>query len=164
MNKKIPNLFETHFNETVNQSTPLKSHGSDRKLYRLIGDTYTAIGVENSDRAENIAFVEFSKHFHNIGLPVPEIYKEDLQRNIYLEEDVGDDTLFDLLNLRRVKEDLFPNEIEELYKKVVAMLPRFQIQAGESLNYNVCYPRHSFDRQAMMWDLNYFKYYFLKLA
>jgi hypothetical protein len=52
----------------------------------------------------------------------------------------------------------------EAYRKVVAALPRFQVEAGRDLNYKVCYPRASFDRQSIAWDLNYFKYYFLRLS
>ena len=55
-------------------------------------------------------------------------------------------------------------EVVEAYRKVVAVLPRFQVEAGRDLNYKVCYPRGSFDRQSIAWDLNYFKYYFLRLA
>ena len=55
-------------------------------------------------------------------------------------------------------------EAIEAYRKVVAVLPRFQVEAGRDLNYKVCYPRSSFDRQSIAWDLNYFKYYFLRLA
>src|ERR1019366_5762928 len=81
----------------------------------------------------------------------------------YLEEDLGDTTLFGFLSRNRVGETIAPQAVEA-YRKVVAVLPRFQIEAGRDLNYKVCYPRASFDRQSIAWDLNYFKYYFLRLA
>jgi aminoglycoside/choline kinase family phosphotransferase len=164
VNSKLIKLFETHLNEKVIENSPLKAHGSDRKLFRIRGSGWTAIGAENSDRAENIAFLEFSRHFRDSGLPVPEIYAEDLDSDIYLEEDLGEWTLFDLLVDARKDGDAFPERVLNLYKKVVRVLPEFQMRAGKSLNYDVCYPRSHFDRQSMMWDLNYFKYYFLKLA
>lgn len=162
--KKLAQLFESHFKEKVDSVEPLRAHGSDRKLFRLINKKRSVIGVENEDRAENVAFIEFSHHFKKEGLPVPEIYTADLNEGIYLEEDLGDVTLFDALNKSRSDGQPFPDDIKDIYKKVVHILPQFQIKAGKSLNYEVCYPRHSFDRQSMMWDLNYFKYYFLKLA
>src|SRR5204863_5227148 len=97
------------------------------------------------------------------GLPVPEIYAEDLGQGAYLEEDLGDITLFDFLSQNRAGDNIAPPVIEA-YRKAVAVLPRFQVEAGRDLNYKVCYPRGSFDRQSIAWDLNYFKYYFLRLA
>jgi aminoglycoside/choline kinase family phosphotransferase len=117
----------------------------------------------NPDARENRAFLEFSRHFRAAGLPVPEIYAEDLDQGIYLEEDLGDTTLFQLLSDGR-EERRLPESVVGLYRKVVEILPRFQIQAGRTLNYAFCYPRASFDQQSMLWDLNYFKYYFLRLA
>jgi aminoglycoside/choline kinase family phosphotransferase len=142
---------------------PLPAHGSARKYYRISDGSRTAIGTYNEDRPENIAFLEFSKHFYKEGLAVPEIYLEDLDKNIYLEEDLGDITLFSFLTEER-KKNGFSETIIKVYEDVVKELPRFQIQAAKELNYSVCYPRHSFDKQSMMWDLNYFKYYFLKLS
>lgn len=164
MEEKLTQLFEKHFEEDVIAVAPLKAHGSDRKLFRLRSETRSVIGASNHDRAENVAFLEFSRHFRKCGLPVPEIYAEDLDHGIYLEEDLGDITLFDALSKARTPSDPFPREIARSYEEVVAILPSFQIDAGQTLNYNYCYPRHSFDRQSIMWDLNYFKYYFLKLA
>jgi aminoglycoside/choline kinase family phosphotransferase len=156
-------LFERRLGEPAERIEALKADGSDRKLFRLSSVSRTAIGVVNPDARENRAFLEFSRHFRKCGLPVPEIYAEDLDRGTYLEEDLGDTTLFQFLTASRVK-DALSNETLDLYRKIVELLPRFQIEAGRTLNYDVCYPRSSFDKQSMMWDLSYFKYYFLRLA
>ena len=97
------------------------------------------------------------------GLPVPEIYASELSRNIYLEEDLGDMTLFQFMLKERTGPDL-PASVLAAYKKTLDWLPRFQMQAGKDLDYKYCHPRDSFDRQSIMWDLNYFKYYFLRLS
>ncbi len=158
-------LFERRFNSTVARVQPLQGHlgGSGRKIIRLADENRSVIGVLYDVREENVAFLEFSRHFRKHALPVPEIYAEDLSQGAYLEEDLGDTTLFDFLSTNRSGDDLAPQAIE-VYRKVISLLPRFQIEAGRDLNYKVCYPRGSFDRQSIAWDLNYFKYHFLKLA
>src|SRR5205807_10665668 len=83
-------------------------------------------------REENLAFLEFSRHFRRHGLPVPEIYAEDLQHGAYLEEDLGDASLFEFLSNHRAGDEIAP-EVIEAYRKVVAVLPRFQIEAGRDL-------------------------------
>ncbi len=161
----LKKLFEGHFQQPVVRITPLQGQlgGSGRKIIRLANDRRSAIGVLYDAREENFAFLEFSRHFRRHGLPVPEIYAEDLSQGAYLEEDLGDTTLFEFLSRNRVGENIAP-QVVEAYRQVVAWLPRFQIEAGRSLNYKLCYPRGSFDRQSIAWDLNYFKYYFLRLA
>jgi aminoglycoside/choline kinase family phosphotransferase len=156
-------LFKKWAHREPKTISALPAHGSYRKYYRISDENISAIGVYNEDRAENVAFLTFSKSFREIGLPVPDIYNEDLKSNIYLEEDLGNITLFAYLSEIRAKEG-FSDKIVQIYEKVLKILPKFQIIAAESIDYNVCYPRHSFDRQSMLWDLNYFKYYFLKLA
>ena len=133
------------------------------KIIRLSSQRASAIGILYDVREENVAFLEFSRHFRKHGLPVPQIYAEDLSNGAYLEEDLGDTTLFEFLSQHRQGEQIAP-EVVEAYRKVVAVLPRFQVEGGRDLNYKVCYPRASFDRQSIAWDLNYFKYYFLRLA
>ena len=158
-------LFDKHFGAPAEAVRPLRGQlgASERKLSRLSRGEQTAIGVLYESREENKAFVEFSRHFRQHGLPVPEIYGEDLKRGAYLEEDLGDLTLYQFLAANREGTNIAP-EVVDAYRKVVAALPRFQVEAGRDLNYKFCYPRGSFDRQSITWDLNYFKYYFLRLS
>jgi aminoglycoside/choline kinase family phosphotransferase len=161
----LKRLFEEHYKFPAEHVRPLQGQlgGSGRVLVRLAGGGFSAIGVLYPVREENVAFLEFSRHFRRHGLPVPQVYGEDLSQGAYLEEDLGDTTLFEFLGKNRVGEVIAPEAIDA-YRKVVATLPRFQVEAGRDLNYKVCYPRASFDRQSIAWDLNYFKYYFLRLA
>ena len=161
----LQKLFEQHFGAPAARILPLQGQlgGSGRNIIRLSSEQQSAIGILYHVREENAAFLEFSRHFRKHELPVPEIYGEDLSQGAYLEEDLGDTTLFEFLSKNRVGENIAPQAVEA-YRKVVAVLPRFQIEAGRDLNYKVCYPRGSFDRQSIAWDLNYFKYYFLRLA
>jgi aminoglycoside/choline kinase family phosphotransferase len=161
----LKRLFEQHYQLPAELVQPLQGQlgGSGRAIFRLSGGDSSAIGILYSVREENVAFLEFSRHFRRRGLPVPEIFAEDLSQGAYLEEDLGDTTLFDFLGKNRAGDVIAPQAIEA-YRKVVAVLPRFQVEAGRDLNYKVCYPRSSFDRQSIAWDLNYFKYYFLRLA
>jgi aminoglycoside/choline kinase family phosphotransferase len=161
----LKELFEQRFHSPLVHMQPLQGElgGSGRKIIRLSSEKVSAIGVLYHVREENVAFLEFSKHFLRHGLPVPEIYAEDLDRGGYLEEDLGDTTLFEFLSKNREGDQIAPPAVEA-YRQVVAELPRFQVEAGRDLNYKVCYPRASFDRQSIAWDLNYFKYYFLRLA
>jgi aminoglycoside/choline kinase family phosphotransferase len=158
-------LFEKHFLAPPERIQPLQGElgASGRKIVRLFRADQSAIGILYSVREENAAFLAFSRHFRRHGLPVPEIYAEDLDHGAYLEEDLGDTTLFEFLSLNRSGDSIAP-PVVDYYRRVVVELPRFQIEAGRDLDYSVCYPRASFDRQSINWDLNYFKYYFLRLA
>jgi aminoglycoside/choline kinase family phosphotransferase len=161
----LKTLFEQHFHIPVERVQPLQGElgGSGRKIVRLGAKGISAIGILYGVREENVAFLEFSRHFRKHGLPVPEIYAENLDQGAYLEQDLGDTSLFELLSKNRKTESIAP-KVVEAYRKAIATLPRFQIEAARDLNYKVCYPRGSFDRQSISWDLNYFKYYFLRLA
>jgi aminoglycoside/choline kinase family phosphotransferase len=161
----LKKLFERHFGTPATYVQPLQGQlgGSGRQIVRLSNDRASAIGILYGVREENEAFLEFTKHFRSHKLPVPEIYAQDLHAGAYLEEDFGDMTLFEFLSKNRTGTNVAP-QVVDAYKKAVAILPRFQIEAGRDLNYGHCYPIGSFDRQSIAWDLNYFKYYFLRLA
>jgi aminoglycoside/choline kinase family phosphotransferase len=161
--QNIINLFEQWSGDQVVNIELIPPSGSYREYIRIIGKEKTVMGVHNTDKKENNAFVTFSRHFKSKHLPVPEILDVDESKDIYLQEDFGNTMLFDYIQEKRVG-DHFPDSLILVLKKTVKQLVRFQIEGGEGLNYSVAYPRASFDKQSMMWDLNYFKYYFLKLA
>ncbi|HXM98862.1 MAG TPA: RNase adapter RapZ [Candidatus Dormibacteraeota bacterium] len=161
----LKKLFEQHFHAPPESVVPLQGElgGSGRKIIRLSNAKSSAIGILYNVREENVAFLEFSRHFRRHGLPVPEIYGEELSAGAYLEEDFGDTSLFEFLSRNRTGVSIARPTVDA-YRKVVEVLPRFQVEAGSDLDYSVCYPIASFDRQSIAWDLNYFKYYFLRLA
>ncbi|HZD31965.1 MAG TPA: phosphotransferase enzyme family protein, partial [Candidatus Angelobacter sp.] len=114
----------------------------------MTGEEHSAIGILYGVREENAAFLEFSRTFRHHGLPVPQIYEEDLDHGAYLEEDLGDLTLYEFLSQNRRGEEIAP-EVVEAYRKVVTVLPRFQVEMRHKVNYKACYPRASFDRQSI---------------
>jgi len=163
MTEKLKYLFEQWSGENLVSSTPLPQSGSSRQYFRMISANHKAIGVYNPDKSENIAFIKFTKHFIKHILKVPRLYQSDIEKNVYLIEDLGDETLFSFITENRTGEE-FPNNIKEYYKKALTELVKFQIDVFDELDFSVCYPRSSFDKQSMLWDLHYFKYYFLKLT
>jgi aminoglycoside/choline kinase family phosphotransferase len=167
MKERLIGLFEERFGHRPDVILDLAADGSTRQYFRLMrGETQTAVGALGPDREENRAFLSFAKAFRSIGLPVPEIYAEDREAGVWLEEDLGDTTLFQVLSAARDEcgQDQFPPEIEPLYRTVLSILPRFQVLGHRAIDYRLAYPRRAFDRQSIRWDLNYFKYHFLKLA
>jgi aminoglycoside/choline kinase family phosphotransferase len=158
-------LFERHYGWPATRVLPLQGQlgGSGRNIIRLANDEHSAIGILYGVREENAAFLEFSRAFRRNGLPVPQIYEEDLDHGAYLEEDLGDLTLYQFLTQNREGDEIAP-EVVEAYRKVVGVLPSFQVEMRHKVNYKACYPRASFDKQSIAWDLNYFKYHFLRLA
>ena len=160
--KLLVKLFENWSGEKVITLSPLPLSGSSRRYFRIAGKSKIAIGALNNDIKENKAFIYLTAHFKKFKLNVPRIYAKDIDNGAYLLEDLGDTTLYSLIEDSKNKNGAHEGIIE-LYKKVIDQLVRFQTST-KGLNFDKCYPRHSFDSQSIMWDLNYFKYYFLKLA
>jgi aminoglycoside/choline kinase family phosphotransferase len=157
---KLIELFEKWANEKSVSFNPLPLSGSMRRYFRIESKNKSALAVYNPDKRENRAFIYLAKHFGKYELNVPKIYAQNLKENIYLIEDLGDQTLYSLISSTG-------NNLAatiHLIKNALSQLPRFQISASRELDYSVCYPRAAFDKQSIMWDLNYFKYYFLKLT
>lgn len=153
---KLKELVKSSLNTDVSTISALPVSGSSRKYYRINTDDKFVIGAFNDDLKENEAFFSFTNHFKNSGLNVPELLAIDNTGSFYLLEDLGDKTLFQIL-LNKLDDKTI-----SIYKSSLKELIKFQVIAGKDIDYSKCYPRSSFDRQSLQWDLNYFKYYYLK--
>jgi len=141
------------------QIVPMPSSGSNRVYYRVIftgkSSQKSLIASYNNDVSENIAHNSFTKHFKSIGFNVPKIYAHDDTYRYFLLQDLGNVTLFDMLQTN-------PKKANEYYKIVINDLINFQIDGIKNLNLDVAYPVKEFNKRSIIWDLNYFKYYFVK--
>ncbi len=142
--------------------TALPRSGSDRRYYRINAGDSPVIAAYNPNEEENEAFIGFTRHFLSKSLPVPELYGYYPARFIYFLQDLGNENLYTWLH-NREEISPFDDESLTLYRKIFDKLILFQTEGIEGLNLDLCYPHRSFDRQSMMWDMNYFKYMLLKL-
>ncbi len=163
MESILKSLFEAFRGHCPDRMEALPLSGSSRKYYRLFDGADTFIGVCHSSLEENRLFIGFSRHFRAKGLNVPQVFAVSADEQAYIQEDLGDCMLLDVVESRRDGERLAP-EVLELYRRSLDELLRFQFLGGEGLDYSHCIPRPVFDRRCIAWDLNYFKYCFLKLA
>jgi aminoglycoside/choline kinase family phosphotransferase len=165
MNKTIEilaALFERLTGKSPEHIQALKAAGSPRKYYRISNGGDTVIGAFNKDVKENEAFFYFDKYYHHLGLNVPEMYIIHPDRKHYLLQDLGDRCLFDVLKQDQQQGQISSGTID-LYKQSLSSLIHFQLQGAKGLDFSYAYPHASFDRRSILWDLNYFKYYFLKM-
>ena len=140
----------------------LGANGSNRKYVRIWGGDKCCIAALNDDVRENEAFVYFSHKMRERGIRVPQVYVVSDDRCCYLQEDLGDTTLYNYLYAKRQQGAGFDGEAVMLYKQALSDLVDIQTRCRD-LDFAYSYPRSDFDRQALQWDFNYFKYYFLKL-
>ncbi len=154
----LEKLFEDHFETKPESTTPLPVSGSDRRYYRIKSGDTSVIGTFNTNVAENNSYFYFTELFRKHGINVPEVYKIGKERRYYLQEDLGDVSLFSL-----VMEQGHTDEVKEYFMKSVAQLVKAQWAAGTECNYEQCFASKQFDEKAIMADLMYFKYYFADL-
>lgn len=140
---------------------PIAESGSSRKYYRIVTENGSLIGAYNANIEENEAFFYLTEHFGKIGLNVPKLLVVNEERNCYLQSDHGDETLFQHIQ-RTLTSGVYDDPTVVLLRQVLEQLPRFQIEGHQGLDYSKVYPMPSFDKPAVMDDLDYFKYYFVK--
>ena len=140
---------------------PLAESGSSRKYYRVMTDDSSLIGAYNANVEENEAFFYLTEHFNAIGLQVPQLLAINGQRYCYLQSDLGDESLYALIQ-RDLKAGVYSETTIALLKQALEQLVRFQTEGHQGLDYSKVYPVPCFDKAAVIDDLDYFKYYFVK--
>jgi len=154
----LKELFESYTGKnTAPAILPITASGSNRKYYRLTEGNTSVVGVVGNSIDENKAFVKLARHFKAKGLPVPQLLAVSADYSCYLQEDLGDVSLFDLIRQQ-------PESLHVLLKKTISQLSGFQCLGAQGLDFSICYPQPEFDRRSIAWDLNYFKYCFLKIS
>lgn len=155
---RLRDLFREHFNAEPYSVTALAAHASKRNFYRLQGDQslgakVSVVGIVDANSEARECFIEFSRHFHAAGLPVPEILIASEDRQYCLETDLGDRSLYDLIMEQRSPSGAWPTTLITLYENVIDLLPRFQIDIGPTLPARV-FPRiNCFNSAAMLSDV-----------
>ena len=158
--EQIKNLYRTYTGHEVEEVTELPSSGSNRRYFRLHGPQ-TLIGVSGTSIEENRAFIYMADHFRQKGLPVPEVYAQSDDQSFYLQEDLGDTLLFDAIEKGR-KSSVFDESEKTLLRQTITKLPEIQFMGSDGFDFSYCYPQEEFNQRSILWDLNYFKYCFLK--
>ena len=162
MDRKIlEKLFSGHVGRKPDSIDELPSSGSNRRYFRLKAGDVSLIGVLGTNIQENEAFLDFDEQFADEGLPVPEVIAVSTDKMAYLQSDLGDTLLFNAIEKGRLTHVFSPDE-RDLLVKTIRLLPAFQFAANGKFNFSKSFPTKEFDRRSIMWDLNYFKYCFLK--
>lgn len=159
--QQLERLYFTWKSSLPNHIEPLNHFSASPRLYfRIFDGNQTLIGVFNADTKENRAFIYFSKIFGKSSIQVPKVYAVSDSETYYLIQDLGNVNLLDIL-----KKQGETDYVKSLYRKSIDQLFRMQFDAVNQIDFETfAYPRPSFDKQAVLWDLNYFKYYFLKVS
>ncbi len=160
VSKALKDLYLSYVGQAAEEMTELPSSGSNRRYFRLKG-ARTLIGVSGTSPDENQAFIYMARHFREKGLPVPEVFIHSDDHQFYLQEDLGNTLLFDAIEKGR-KSCVFDDEEKRLLHKTIRLLPKIQFAGAEGFDFSRCYPLADFNRRSILWDLNYFKYCFLK--
>ena len=163
MAQSLSQLFFETTGQKAAEQTALTASGSNRRYYRIESDDKTAslIGVQGTSRDENHAFLYMAEHFMKRGLNVPQVMAVSDDEMNYVQQDLGNVLLFDYIAEGR-KTGVFNVKEKEMLRKTMRELARFQVKGAEEFDFNQCYPQPEFNLRSILWDLNYFKYCFLK--
>ena len=159
--EKLKDLFESYTGQRATETEELTSSGSNRRYFRLKGGNISIIGVVGTNKEENNAFIKLSRHFTGKGINVPRVLAVSSDGMRYIQEDLGDGQLYKLVTQGRESGEYSSAE-RGLLLRAMEELPKIQFKGAEGLDWSVCYPEPAFSERMIMFDLNYFKYCFLK--
>ncbi|MBP3257476.1 MAG: phosphotransferase [Bacteroidales bacterium] len=154
-------LFESYTGQQLQEITEMPASGSNRRYFRLRGGNLSIIGVIGANLQENHSFITIAKHFKEKGLKVPAVFAVNEDESAYIQEDLGDQVLYGMVSQGR-ESGLYSSVETQLLKKAIEQLPRLQFVGAQGLDWKCCYPQETFDARMVDFDLNYFKYCFLK--
>ncbi len=161
--ERINTIYRSYYGCQPDSVEALTGSASNRKYFRLTSSAGSCIAVIGTDFKENQAFITIARHFREKGISVPEVYAVSPDGMAYIQEDLGNQNLYDMLvKARRSGEGL--EQVEQLLCLTMSKLAAIQFEGAPGLDFSVCYPQPSFDRRMVMFDLNYFKYCFLKAS
>lgn len=164
--QQLKQLYTDFTNAEPVHIEPIAQSGSSRKYYRFYSpegvEPKTVIGVVGSSQEEDNTFIYLTEHFTLRKLPVPHILKVSEDRMRYLQTDLGKRSLYEALETGRKLGGRYNLEEKILLKKTITRLPELQMRGARGLDFKNCYPVESFDKPSILFDLNYFKYCFLK--
>ena len=161
--QELKELYTQWRGEAPAQMEKLPGAGSNREYYRMTdNEGKTVIGCVGTSQEENHAFIALSAHFCKRKLPVPKVLVTSEDEKIYIQEDLGNLSLFDAIKGGRDAGGRYTVAERELLRKTIRQLPNMQIRGARGLDFSVCYPQPEFNQEGVLFDLNYFKYCFLK--
>lgn len=163
MAQSLSLLFFEATGKKAGEQTALTASGSNRRYYRIESEdtTVSLIGVQGTSRDENHAFLYMAEHFMQKGLNVPKVLAVSDDEMNYVQQDLGNVLLFDYIAEGR-KTGVFSAKEKDMLRETMRALARFQVIGAEEFDFNQCYPQPEFNLRSILWDLNYFKYCFLK--
>ncbi len=161
--ENLLNLYASWSGSLPAKTERIKAAGSNREYYRLTDSKgRTTIGVVGTSREEDHAFIYLSGHFGHRQLPVPRVLAVSDDEMTYIQEDLGRTSLFDAIKGGREADGRYNQHEKELLVRTIRELPNIQIRGARGLDWNNCYPQPEFNEDSVLFDLNYFKYCFLK--
>ena len=158
--ENLQKLYQQYTGKPAEEIIEMPASGSNRRYFRLTG-VQNLIGVHGTCVEENEAFLYMAEHFKKKNLPVPQVVCVSEDKSCYLQEDLGDTLLFHAIEKGRITNS-FSEEEKDLLRKTIRLLPSIPFAGADGFDFNRCYPQAEFNQRSILWDLNYFKYCFLK--